>query len=135
MIENFLIPERTVIAAKGEGQPFDISAAQSRVFLLSLKITQIVEQESIDIGIFTSADGATWDAKPVATFPQRFYTGETPFLLDLTNNQGAKFVRAQWDVSRWGRGPQEPRFELGLTLREVPSEILAEVQKEAATRR
>lgn len=135
MIENYLIPEKTVLKAKGEGQAVDITAAQNRVFLLSLKITQTVEQESLDVNIFASADGTTWDTKPVTSFPQRFYSGETPILLDLSAQPDAKFVRAQWDVNRWGRGSEEPMFEVSLSLREVPREILAEVQKEAAARK
>jgi len=41
--------------------------------LLTLAITNIIEQESLDVSIFGSADGATWDPKPVAAFPQKFY--------------------------------------------------------------
>jgi hypothetical protein len=35
-----------------------------------------------------------------------------------------KFVRAHWEVARWGRGTETPMFEFGLRLKEVPSEIL-----------
>ncbi len=135
MVENFLIPERTVVTAKGEGQPVDIAGAQNRVFLAALKITKVVEQESIDIAIHGSPDGATWETKPAAVFPQRFYEGETPILVDLTEAPAVKFVRAQWTVNRWGRGSEEVMFELGLSLREIPREILAEVRQEAAGRK
>ncbi len=135
MIENILIPEKTILKAKGEGSAVDISAAKSRVFLLTLKITQIIEQESLDVSVFGSADGSTWQAKPFASFPQRFYTGETPVLLDLTEQPAVNFVRAQWEVNRWGRGAEEAMFEVGLTLREVPAELLAEVQREASGRK
>jgi hypothetical protein len=135
MIETYLVPEKTVLNAKGESQPIDISAAQSRVFLLTLNIAEIVEQESLDISIFGSADGATWEPKPLAVFPQRFYRGETPILLDISEQPAVKFVRAHWDVNRWGRGPEEPMFEISLGLREVPRDVLAEVRKEAAGRK
>lgn len=135
MIETLLVPENSVLNAKGESQPIDISAAQSRVFLLTLKIAAIVEQESLDISIFGSADGATWEPKALATFPQRFYRGETPILLDVSEQPAVKFVRAHWDVNRWGRGPEEPMFEISLSVREVSREVLAEVRKEAATRK
>lgn len=135
MIETLLVPENSVLNAKGESQPIDISAAQSRVFLLTLKIAAIVEQESLDISIFGSADGATWEPKALATFPQRFYRGETPILLDVSEQPAVKFVRALWDVNRWGRGPEEPMFEISLSVREVSREVLAEVRKEAATRK
>ena len=40
---------------------------------------------------FTSADGETWEAKPVASLPQKFYVGEYPLLVDVSQAAGAKF--------------------------------------------
>jgi hypothetical protein len=126
MMEAFVVPENTVVNAKGDGPALDISRAEGRVFLLTLAITNIVEQESLDVGIFGSADGATWDAKPVAAFPQKFYREEVPLLLNLTARPEVKFIRAHWEVGRWGRGPETPMFEFSVALREIPREILAE---------
>jgi hypothetical protein len=126
MMEAFLIPEKTVVSAKGDGPALDVSRAEGRIFLLTLGITDIVEQESLDVSIFGSADGATWDAKPVAAFPQKFYREEVPLLLNLTARPEIKFIRAHWEVARWGRGSETPMFEIHVTLREVPQEILAE---------
>jgi len=88
--------------------------------LLTLAITNIIEQESLDVSIFGSADGATWDPKPVAAFPQKFYREEIPLLLNLMARPEIKFVRAHWEVGRWGRGTETPMFEFHVTLREVP---------------
>jgi hypothetical protein len=126
MMEAFLVPEKTVVNAKGDGPALDVSGAEGRVFLLTLGITNIIEQESLEVSIFGSADGATWDAKPVAAFPPKFYREEIPLLLDLTARPEIKFVRAHWEVGRWGRGTETPMFEFHVTLREVPQEILAE---------
>jgi hypothetical protein len=125
-MEAFVVPENTVVNAKGDGPALDISRAEGRVFLLTLAITNIVEQESLDVGIFGSADGAAWDAKPVAAFPQKFYREEVPLLLNLTARPEVKFIRAHWEVARWGRGSETPMFEFNVKLREVPQEILAE---------
>ena len=124
MFDAFLVPEKTVAVAKGDSNALDVSAAKARVFLVTLSITGIVEQEALDVLLFTSADGATWSPKPVTTFPQQFYRGETPLLLDLSNQPEARFVRAHWDVTRWGRGPETPMFEFHLSIKEVPPEIL-----------
>ncbi|HEY6302917.1 MAG TPA: hypothetical protein VIX14_07600 [Terriglobales bacterium] len=126
MMEAFLVPEKTVVNAKGDGPVIDVSRSEGRIFLLTLAITNIIEQESLEVSIFGSADGATWDAKPVTTFPQKFYREETPLLLNLTARSEVKFVRAHWEVGRWGRGTETPMFEFHVTLREVPREILAE---------
>jgi hypothetical protein len=126
MMEAFLVPEKTVVNAKGDGPALDVSGASGRVFLLTLGITGIIEQESLDVSVFGSADGATWAAKPLAAFPQKFYREEAPLLLDLTATPEVKFIRAHWEVARWGRGSEIPMFEFYVSLREVPEEILAE---------
>jgi len=70
--EAFLVPENTVVNVKGDGPTLDVSHAAGRVFLLTLAITNIIEQESLDVGVFGSPDGVTWDPKPTAAFPQKF---------------------------------------------------------------
>jgi hypothetical protein len=131
MIDTFLVPQKTTITTKGDGGAIDVSSAASRVFLLTLEITRIIEQEALDVSIFASADGATWTAKPVAAFPQKFYSGDHPLLLDLTSHADAKFVRAHWDVNRWGRGTETPMFEFSVSMKEVPADILKEATAEA----
>lgn len=126
MIEAFLVPEKTVATAKGDGPALDLSRAEGRIFLLTLDITAVIEQESLDVSVQGSADGAAWDAKPIVAFPQKFYREEVPLLLDLAKKPEVKFVRAHWEVNRWGRGSETPKFEFAVTVREVPQEILAE---------
>jgi hypothetical protein len=131
MIDSFLVPDKTVVNAKGDGPAVDVSSAANRVFLLSLNITGIVEQESLDVSILGSADGSTWGPKPVTNFPQKFYQAQHPLLLDLTGQANVKFVRAHWEVARWGRGSETPMFEFHVTIKEVPAEILKEATAEA----
>jgi hypothetical protein len=131
MIDTFLVPEKTVATAKGDGPIVGVSEAANRVFLLILEITKIIEQEALDVSVYTSSDGAAWEAKPSASFPQKFYTGQHPLLLDLTAHAGAKFLRAHWEVLRWGRGTETPMFEFHLAIREVPTDILREATAEA----
>jgi hypothetical protein len=126
MLEAFLVPEKTVVNAKGDGPALDLRSTEGRIFLLTLEITEIIEQESLDVAIYGSPDGARWDAKPLAAFPQKFYREETPLLLNLTARPDVKFIRAHWEVNRWGRGSETPMFEFCVKLREVPQEILAE---------
>ena len=126
MIETFLVPAKTVVNAKGDGPAVDISAAANRVFLLTLEITGIVEQESLDVFILGSPDGAAWEPKPLSAFPQKFYRGQHPLLLDLTAHSEIRQVRAHWEVARWGRGTEVPMFEFQVTIKEVPPDILKE---------
>jgi hypothetical protein len=133
MIDTMLVPEKTVVNAKGDGPAVDISSATNRVFLLTLKIANVIEQESLDISIYGSADGTTWGQKSLDSFPQKFYRGQHPLLLDLTGQGEIKFLRAHWEVNRWGRGDMTPRFEFSIQLKEVPPDILREATAEAKT--
>jgi hypothetical protein len=126
MMDSFLIPEKTRVSTKGDGPPIELSGASNRVFLLTLNITNVVEQESLDVGIFGSNDGASWGPKPLETFPQKFYRAQHPMLLDLTSHPEVKFLRAHWEVNRWGRGDETPMFEFNVSIKEVPPEILQE---------
>lgn len=131
MIDTSLVAAQTVVSAKGDGPAIDVSSAANRVFLVTLAITKIIEQESLDVSIYGSPDGATWGAKSIAAFPQKFYCGEAPLLLDLSAHADVKFVRAHWEVARWGRGTEIPMFEFGVMLKEVPANILQEATAEA----
>jgi len=131
MIDTFLVPEKTVINAKGDGAAVDVGGAGNRVFLATLHITNIIEQESLDVSIYGSADGTTWTPKPIASFPQKFYRGDHPMLLDLTQHSDVKIVRAHWEASRWGRGTETPMFEFHVTLKEIPPQVLREAAAEA----
>jgi hypothetical protein len=124
--ESTLVPAGTVATAKGDGPAVDVSGAANRVFLVTLDITKIIEQESLDVSIFGSPEGTTWSAKSIAAFPQKFYCEQSPLLLDLTEHPDVKFVRAHWEVARWGRGSETPMFEFGVSMKEVPVEILRE---------
>lgn len=122
MADLVLIPDNTVVTANGDGASIDLDSAAGSVLLINLKITKIVEQESLELSVFGSADGQTWT--PLLRFPQKFYEGATPMLLDLSKHAGVKEVRAHWEVNRWGRGPEQPMFEIGVSARPVPKEML-----------
>lgn len=129
--EAILVPANTQVSAKGDGAAVDVSGALHRVFLVALSITKIIEQESLDVAIYGSADGAAWTPKAIVAFPQKFYTEESPLLLDLTAHPDVKFVRAHWEVARWGRGTETPMFEFSVSLKEVPPDVLKEATADA----
>ena len=128
-----MVPAKTVASAKGDGPSVDVSGASNRVFLVTLAITKIIEQESLDLSILRFGGWCGVGRESIAAFPQKFYCGEWPLLLDLTAHPDVKFVRAHWEMARWGRGTETPMFEFGVTLKEVPAEILKEVAAEART--
>jgi hypothetical protein len=118
-----LIPPGTRLTANGEGQPFEVAAGGTRVFMCTMFITEQIEQESVDISVWGSADGQDFGRLPLLKMPQRFYRGETRQILDLTLKPEVKFLRAKWELTRWGRGAPHPVFVLGFNLDEIPAFI------------
>ena len=116
-----LIPPGTRLTANGEGQRYEIAASETRTFMCTMFITDQIEQESVDISVWGSADGQDFGKLPLLKMPQRFYRGETRQVLDLRLKPEVKFVRAKWELTRWGRGAPHPVFVLGFNLTEIPA--------------
>ena len=109
MPNNFLVPE-TKVEANGSGPSLDVGPSAGRPLLLTLGITKIVEQESLDVSIWGSPDGSNWGAKPLVAFPQKFYAGTYSLLLDLSGKPEIRCLQARWQVARWGVGSTQPMF-------------------------
>jgi len=128
---NFsLIPGNSTLEANGDGQSVDISNSETRTFFCRLTISEQLEQESLDISIWGSADGQDFGKKPVLKIPQQFYRGTTKMALDVSLRMEVKFLRAKWELNRWGRVSPTPMFVAQLDLEEVPP-----MSRETPTRR
>ena len=113
MSPEFLIPETTVREA-GAGPEISLDNQQGSALILTLGIMRIIEQESLDLSIWGSVDGSDWGAKPLASFPQKFYCGTYQMTIDLSEHPDVKYLRAKWQVNRWGKGDSKPLFGLYL---------------------
>jgi len=113
MLPKFLL-EESIRREDGYSEALDVSGESSRVLLLTLGISRIIEQESLDLSVWGSEDGSNWGSKPLLSFPQKFYCGTYAMLLDLTSEPAIRFVRAQWKMNRWGRGEPSPLFSFYL---------------------
>jgi hypothetical protein len=120
-VEFVLIPPGTRLTSNGEGQPFDISGSQTRTFMCSMQISEQMEQESVDISVWGSADDQDFGKMPLLKMPQRFYRGETRQVLDLSLKPEIRFIRAKYDLARWGRVAPHPMFVLGFHVSEIPA--------------
>jgi hypothetical protein len=124
MLPQFLLPETTIREA-GTGPAIQLGDQQGGTMILTLGITRIIEQESIDISIQGSADGSDWGVKPVAAFPQKFYCGTYQILVDLTDHPDVKYLRVKWAVNRWGKGDPKPLFTIYLFVQSMSRQLIA----------
>jgi hypothetical protein len=120
-IELALIPSGTRVEANGDAAAHDISGSSTRTFLCVLDVTDQIEQEALDVSVWGSPDGQNWGTKPIIKLPQQFYRGESRMVLDLTLRPEMKFVRAHWELNRWGRVAPQPMFVIGLRAIEMPA--------------
>lgn len=112
---NYLLPS-TQSETNGESPPYELGELAGNSILLVLRVTNIIEQESLHVSVWGSGDGKEWGTKALFRFPQRFYRGITPAAIDLSQRPEIKFLKARWEVNRWGRGYPVPRFEFCLEI-------------------
>jgi len=124
MPQEFLLPETTVREA-GAGSELDLGAQTGGTLLLTLGITRIIEQQSIDVAIWGSPDGTDWGARPLASFPQKFYCGTYQIVVDLRARPDVRYLRAHWQVNRWGKGDPKPLFTIYLFAQTLQPELAA----------
>jgi hypothetical protein len=123
MLPNFLIPE-TVVREASMGPELSLSSMAGGLLLLTLGITRIIEQQSLDITVWGSADNADWGAKPLLSFPQKFYCGTYQIIADLSGHPDVKFLRVKWAVNRWGKGDPKPLFTIYLFAQALQQELV-----------
>ena len=124
MLPHSLLSE-TIAQADGFGPVADVSQEAGKLPVLTLGITRIIEQESLDLSVWGSPDNAEWGAKPLVSFPQKFYCGTYQLFLDLSQLPEVKYLRAKWQVSRWGRGDPKPLFGLYLFVQDASKHAMA----------
>jgi hypothetical protein len=109
MLRNFLLPE-SIARADGIGPEMDLGSKRGKLLVLTLGITRILEQESLEVTVWGSPDADKWDGKPLAKFPPKFYCGLYSILLNLGSRSDVRFIRVQWKMSRWSKRESMPMF-------------------------
>ncbi len=110
MLRNFLLPE-SIARADGTGPEIDLGSKQGKLLVLTLGITRILEQESLEVTVWGSPDGEKWESKPLAKFPPKFYCGLYSILLNLgSRRRDVRYLRVHWKMSRWSKRERMPMF-------------------------
>jgi hypothetical protein len=119
---RYLVAPGAVTETAGAGAVFELANLAGRPLLVILRISETIEQESLQVSVWGSADGQAWGAQPLFSFPQKFYSGVTPAALDLQLRPEVKYLQARWEVDRWGRGKPLPRFGFMVEVQELQPE-------------
>ena len=111
MLPTLLLPE-TVTRQDGVSDELTLENT-AKVVRLTLGITRIIEQESLEVSIWGSSDRQGW--YQIAAFPQKCYCGTYPLLLDLTGHSDVRYLRVNWKMGRWAH--REPAQLFGFYVR------------------
>lgn len=93
-----LLPE-TIAQQDGVGRVLE-SYSSRPLWLLTLHITRILEQECLELTVSGSPDKEHW--LPLVKFPRKFYCGTYSERLNLAAHPGVRYLRVEWTLSRWG---------------------------------
>jgi hypothetical protein len=111
-----LLPEN-VARHNGTGAEIALESACGKLLLLTLDVTRIVEQESLEVSVWGSPNKSSWEM--LGIFPKKDYCGTYTLPLDLTEHLEIGFLRAEWKLSRWGAGEPMPLVEFSLAIDEA----------------
>lgn len=96
-----LVPEE-LFRGNGYGPAVAVGDLQGQSVQLKLSITRMMEEQTLEILIWGSVDGAHWSERPLATLPHRHYCGEYTDVIDLSRHPEMQFLRAEWRLRTWG---------------------------------
>ena len=129
-LELALISANSRLESTADGPSLPIADSESRTFFCTLTVSDQIEQESLDVSIWGSSDGQNFGKRPILKFPQQFYCGTTKLVLDVSLRPDVQFLRARYELNRWGRVAPTPMFVAGLQLEEIPP-----MSRDTATKR
>ena len=115
---GILVPELTT-HEDGTSDEVALEGKSGRPLLLTLGITRIMEQGSLDVSIWGSGDKERW--RQIAAYPQKYYCGTYLLLVDLSRHSHIRYLRVQWRMGGWGETETKPITDFYLAAEELKS--------------
>ena len=106
---KYLLSE-SVRKGDGMGPVVPLDDYCSKLLVLTLGITDVVERTGLTVSVWGSKDQNEWGSGPLLTFRQRQYCGVYSVLLNMASYMDLRYLRVHWNMNRWGRGERIPQF-------------------------
>ena len=90
--------DEDIVEGDGFGPTVDVSRESGKLLVVTLAITRLLQQESLEISVWGSPDGTDWGTRPLTSFPQKFYCGLYSILLNLAAQRQIAYLRLQWKI-------------------------------------
>jgi hypothetical protein len=116
---RYVVPAETEVETPGRSSAYELGELAGQAVLLVLRVQEVIEQESLHVSIWGSADGQNWGDKALFWYREVFYRGATPAALDLRQRPEIRFLQARWELNRWGRGYPCPYFKFCVEIQEL----------------
>ena len=117
-----LLPE-SLRNGDGVGPVMSLDDHSSKLLVVTLGITEVVERMGLTVSVWGSSDQVEWGAKALVTFRQRQYCGVYSVLLNLAMRPEVQYLRVQWSMHRWGKGERTPLFGFEVFLEESGARV------------
>jgi hypothetical protein len=119
---KFLLSE-SLQKGDGIGPVMSLDEFCSKLLVVTLDITNVVERTGLTVSIWGSTDQSEWGDKPLITFRQRQYCGVYSVLLNMATHPDIGYLRVQWSMNRWGRTERIPLFGFEVFVEESGARI------------
>jgi hypothetical protein len=119
---TYLVPD-CMARADGRGPIIDLNAHYGKLLVLTLEIKHVIEQERLIISVWGSEDMIDWGTKPLIIFPRKHYCGIYSTFLNLARYPKVRYLRAEWNMSRWGKADPTPMFRFYVSAEESGSHM------------
>ncbi len=96
--------------ADGTGPTVDLGLDHGDLFVISMGINHVIENERLTLSIWGSVDGNDWGDKPLVSFPPKAYCGIYSTFLNLAGHPRVRYLRSKWNMVRLGHGEGSPLF-------------------------
>lgn len=93
-----LFPE-TEVRGAGHGPVIALGTYKGKPLNVTVQVSQISQNQSLDLEILGSADGDSW--LRLAVFPHRFYCGHYQYQLNLQAHPEIAFLRIGYQLKNW----------------------------------
>ncbi len=107
----------------GAGPVVALDEHCSKLLVVTLGITDVVERTGLTVSVWGSPDQKEWGSAPLVTFRQRQYCGVYSVLLNMAMYSDVQYLRVQWNMKHWGKSERLPLFGFEVFLEESGARV------------
>lgn len=119
-----IVPEE-LFRGNGYSPAVSLGELQGKSIQLTLSITRMMEEQTLEVLIWGSTDGSQWVDRPIVTLPHRHYCGDYTYTVDLSRHPYLTHLRAEWRLRSWGHNTAYRLVSFSLRAAEQPEMAMA----------